>query len=129
MSTLAERIIDDAEKFTDPTLLGVAATYYAASTLLHNDHNEVLTTDAGEPLQIDGATGTSINVLFFEAYEMVDQFGAVQDTAPAAIARTIDVPNAQKNDYLRISGTDYHAIRVQDDGAGNTLIMLSRRAQ
>ena len=129
MSTLAERITEDAGLFTDSTLFAVAATYFPASVLIANDHNEVMTDDSGNALMIDGATGTAINVLFFEAYEMVDQFGAVQDTAPAAIVKSADVPAAATNDFLRINGTDYHVLRVQPDGTGCTLLMLSRRVQ
>lgn len=127
MSSVAERIVADAVKFVDPTLFGVAATYWQSSTLISTDHNEVITDDTGRPLQIDAAPSSAISVLFIEAFEQGNPLGiGQQNTGPVALARSVDVASAAKNDVLQVGADYFYVMKVQQDDTGLTLLDLSR---
>lgn len=98
-------VSDDAAKFVDLTLFGVAATYTAA----------------GEN------TGITINVSFSgnTINEALPGDPGTQDTQPMAVAEAADVPDASKGDKIVIDGETYYAIAALPDGFGHVVFTLA----
>lgn len=73
-----------------------------------------------------GGTGSSIVVIFDNAYESVDIGGSVSfaATQPRATCRTTDVPGVTEGATLAIDGTTYTIRVVMPDGTGVTEMML-----
>lgn len=93
---------DDAAKFVDPTLFGVAATYTRA-----------------------GYTASStVNVTFDHPTVHQDNPAAL-DPHPAALARTEDIPDAGPGDRLVIDSISYFATEAVPDSHGHTWLRLT----
>ena len=75
-----------------------------------------------------GGSGTSINVIFNNEYQLVDEGDVgVSATLPVITCRTSDVPSIQMDDTFLISSVTYKAKVIRPDGTGVTEIQLEEQ--
>ena len=75
-----------------------------------------------------GGSGTSINVIFNNEYQLVDEGDVgVSATLPVITCRTSDVPSIQMDDTFLISSVTYKAKIIRPDGTGVTEIQLEQQ--
>lgn len=70
-----------------------------------------------------GGAAASITVLFDNAFVAAE---GVESLGPAATCKASDVANARHGDTLVIDSTTYNIIGIHPDGAGLTLLLLSK---
>jgi len=75
-----------------------------------------------------GGSGTSINVIFNNEYQLVDEGDVgVSATLPVITCRTSDVSSVAIDDTFLIGSTTYKAQIIRPDGTGVTEIQLQEQ--
>lgn len=73
--------------------------------------------------------GASIRVIFDASCKLVNALtGGIESTGPQAICQSADVEGAQHGEQIVINDTAYYIIGIEPDGAGITVLTLSKDA-
>ena len=92
---------------------------------------DVLSTDAfgQEAVWIPaGGQGKTVKAVFENSFVAIEGIGdaGISSSMPSVTCKTLDVEGAARGDVLRIDDTDYNVVEARPDGAGFTVLILSK---